>query len=209
MATLDARSGANDRGLVASGNTYADVVNATTANAAVEDTGDDFAGAEFFTPTYFVRRNAMEFDLTSVPAGSTISGSPTLKITAVGVTSDTNNFALNVFHFTRGSTVNTAFEANDYNEAVGTASSTEQDITGMSGIETFTLNANAITYLESKFGGYADFSARLSGDYAPSTPTGGNLLDAYKGTDGTESNRPRLEFTYTTPLGEGSYSYFL
>jgi hypothetical protein len=208
MATYDQRSGANDRGLVASDNNYSNVVNATTANEGVEASGDDFASAEFFTPIYYNRRNVMEFDLTSIPAGSTITAG-TLKITTIGTTGDTNNYSVNVFYFSRASTPGTAFVANDFDEARGTAAcDTPIDITGISGVKTFTLNAAALTYLGTKAGGYAQFSGMLSGDYTPSTPTGANLLDAYKGTDGTVGNRPRLELTYTPPTTSNVSSFY-
>ena len=205
MASFDGRSGSNDRALISSDNSHATAVGMATADEAVETSGDDFASDDFFTPTYYIRRSVMEFDLTSVPANSTIS-SATLKIVFNGVTGDTNNMSVNVFHFTRGSTVATAFEAADFNEAVGTAAcDTPKDITGLTGSQTYTLNAAAITYLQSKCGGYADFSGRISGDYTPTTSTGQNLINAYRGTDATESNRPRLEFTYEPPHSGGFY----
>lgn len=207
MATFDGRSGSNDRRLVSNSSNHTTAVNATTANAGTESGGGQVSvtsDERYPTSDFYIRRALMEFDLTSVPVGSTITNSPTVKIRFAGPTSgrDDNNMSANLFYFTRGSSENTAFVANDFDEAKGTTASTAADITGLTSTHTFTLNAGAIADLEDNFGGYAQISLRISGDYNNSAPPSDNdlnQLEGYMGNDGTESNRPRLEFTYSEP----------
>lgn len=200
MATFDIRSTSNDRGLVASNNNHATAIASATANAGVETSGDDFASDDFFTPTYYIRRSAMEFALTGIPTGATIvSGS--VDITFNNTTGDTNNYSVNLFHFTRGSSVGGAFDTNDFDNAVGTAAcDSAKDITGLTGSQSYTLNAAAIAHIQSAIStGYVQFSGRISGDYAASASTGTNLINAYRGDNATEGNRPRLQLVYTVP----------
>lgn len=210
MATLDIRSGSNDRGLVASDNTHATAIGMATADEGVENAGDDFASDDFFTPTYFIRRSAIEFAISSIPTNATIV-SGALDIVFAGVTGDTNNYSVNVFHFTRQSAAGGAFDLNDYNEAVGTAAcDSAKDITGLTGSQSYTLNAAAIAHIQSALSaGYVQFSARISGDYSASAPTGGNLINGYRGTDATESNRPRLQLVYTVPESNNGFFHFM
>jgi hypothetical protein len=220
MSTYSQRSGSNDRGLVSSNNNHATAIASATANAGVENSGDDFASDDFFTPTYYIRRSAMEFS--SLPAVITSISAGQITITFANTTGDTNNYSVNLFYFTRGSAAGGAFDTNDFDNAVGTAAcDSAKDITGLTGSQTFTLNAAALAHIKNNAGGYVQFSARISGDYAASASTGTNLINGYRGHDATESNRPLLEFTYvssvdytetfneTVTISEPSYTKFL
>lgn len=201
MATLAVYSGSSDRRLISSDNTFATARAATNANAGVEaGTGtENFGSTEFFTPTYYIRRSLMEFDTAALTSGAIISAA-TLAIAGTGVTTDTNNYSMNIFFFTRGSAAGGAFDANDFDEAQGTAAcDTPIDITGLSGTKTFALNAAALAAINKT--GYTQFSLRLSGDYANSAPTGANNTTGLTGNNATESNRPLLTITYTLPEG--------
>ncbi len=209
MATYDQRSGSFDRGLVATSTVFATARGAASADS-VENSGDDFASSELFVADYFIRRSAIEFNLTSIPVGSIVA-SGTIKIVFNGTTGDTNNYSVNLFYFTRGSTPGTNFEAADYNNVLAgsAACDTPKDISGLTGEQTFTLNAAAIAHIQTNAGGYVQIGAMLSGDSGNSAPTGDNLINAYRGTDATESNRPRLELTYTPPATSGSRAFFM
>jgi hypothetical protein len=198
MATLDVRSSSNDRRLVSSSTSHTTAVNSSTANEGVEQNTSKtvaFVTDELFSPTYYIRRPCFEFDTSSLGASANIS-SGQITVTITSTDQDADNTSFNLFYFTRGSTPGTAFVANDYDEAQGTAGSTAKDISGLSTPQTFTLNASALAAINKT--GYTQFCLRLSSDYSDSAPSGRNALFGGDGNAVSEADRPRLELTYTT-----------
>lgn len=199
MAVVTIRSSTADRQLVASDNNVSNAINATTANAGVENvttSGARAASHEYFAPTYYVGRGCYVFDTSSLPDDAVIS-SVVLGFNFTGLnTTETNNYSVNCFLFTPATPG--TIVANDFDEAKGTAAcDTPKDITGLTGDSQFTLNATGIAGINKT--GYTHFSLRLSGDSGGATPTGPQQLNGYPGGNGTESNRPYLTITYTVP----------
>lgn len=213
MATFTSRSGSNDRRLVANNASHATAVGSATANAGVEqvtnNTQELVSDEQFAGPDFYVRRACFEFSLSGLTAGDTVTAA-TLAHDVSSNDQDADNNSYNLFHFTRQSAAGGAFDANDFNEAVGTASSTAKDISGLNSDQTFTLNAAALTHIQNAITtGYVQFSLRLSADYTPSAPSGRNSLDGYDGNATNESDRPLLTITYTPASNNRSYSFII
>lgn len=65
-----------------------------------------------------------------------------------------------------------------------------------SGYNEMSLNADALTHIQSKFGSALKLCARLSGDVGNLTPTGANSLSIYAANNSNPALRPYLSLSY-------------
>lgn len=189
-----------------SGTVYATVRGAATGDQATVNgaSGAVRAVSSFFSPTYFVQRGFIIFNLASIPVTAVVSAvTVSLFGNSKGGDDDTA-----IVESTQAATNN--LTTADFDAFNSTELASRVTTWSTSGYNDYTLNASGIALVQAAIaaGGYAKFCLRNKKDIDNNTPAEDNTVQGYGSQDTGTTHDPKIVVTYTPPTNRGNPIFF-